>query len=285
MTFIHNLRNISKPSLLFPVAAAALLCIGCASPTIDSAWPKKEIVADGTITNWEGLINYSLFDQFGLGVANDDRYLYLCAVIEDHKIAMQVLRNGMTVWFESAPTKNRLFGIHFPLGNVVPQEAHHHRDTEEDTAGLGDRIEAACQQLEILGPGKHDSLLRNIALCEPYGIQLKFVSSHGEFIYEARIPLFPDSSMIYAVNPGKDSLLTVKIAVPAPEAAATEHESDEGTGPGGGGGGGMGGGHGGGMGGGHGGGMGGGSMGGGQRQQAQPIDAGVVIKLAGKPVK
>ena len=281
MTSIPTRRKISLLSLLFAVTAAALLCVGCASPTIDSTWPKKEIVADGTITNWEGLINYSLFDPFGLGIANDDRYLYLCAVIEDRKIAMQVLRSGMTVWFETPAAKNRLFGIHFPLGNVVPQMPPHHRNAEEDTSGLGDRIEAACQQLEILGPGKHDSLLRNIALCEQYGIQLKFASSHGEFIYQARIPLFPDSSMTYAVNPGRDSLLTVKIAVPAPEAPPTEHESDGGPGAGGGGGmgGGMGGGHGGGMGGGGGGGMGGGGMGGGPHQPAQPIDASVVIKL------
>jgi hypothetical protein len=290
---MKHLPAHGKPSilpLLAVLAGAASLFTGCATPTFESTWPKKEIIADGTIANWEGLINYSLFDQFGIGVANDDRYLYLCAVIEDRKIAMQVLRNGMTAWFETAPSKNRLFGIHFPLGNVIPQEGRHRRDAEEDTAGLGDRIEAACQQLEILGPGKHDSLLRNITLCVPYGIQLKFASTRGEFIYEARIPLFPDSSKIYAVNPGKDSLITLKIESPAPEISAADREASDEGGTGGGGGG-MGGGRGGGgmggggMGGGHSGGMGGGGMGGGQHIQPQPLSASLVIKLAGRPAK
>ena len=250
--------------------------------TVDSTWPKKEIATNGRIDTWEGLINYSLSDQFGLGVANDDKYLYLCAVIEERKIAMQVLQNGLTAWFETPAAANRLFGIHFPLGNGIPKEFHRHRDAEEDTAGLGEKIEAACQQLEILGPGKHDSLLRNIALCEPYGIQLKFAAFRDEFIYEARIPLFPDSTMIYAVNPGRDSLITLRIEVPAPEvrSASQEEGSDESGGRSGG----MGGGHYGGGGMGHQGGMGGGGMGS-QYRQAQPIDAKFVIKLAGKQTK
>jgi len=261
--------------------------IGCGSTTVDSVWPKKEITANGRIDNWEGLNNYSLSDQFGLGVANDDKYLYLCAVIEEQKIAMQVLHNGLTAWFETSAAGDKLFGIHFPLGNGIPQEFHHRHDAEEDTSGFGEKIEAACQQLEILGPGKNDSLLRNIALCEPYGIQLKFAPTRDEFIYEARIPLFPDSSMIYAINPGKDSLITLRIEVPAPEVSSASQEgSDEsgnrnGSGLGGGG---MGGGHYGSGGMGHGGGMGGGGFGG-QRQQVQPIDTKFIIKLAGKPTK
>jgi uncharacterized membrane protein YgcG len=278
-------RKLCLPLLL--IAAAVPLLVGCGTTTVDSTWPKNEITANGKIGNWEGLINYSLSDQFGLGVANDDKYLYLCAVIEEQKIGMQILHNGLTAWFETPATKDKLFGIHFPLGNGIPQEFHHHRDVEEDTNGLGAKVEAACQQLEILGPGKNDSLLRNIALCEPYGIQLKFAFSRDEFIYEARIPLLSDSSMIYAVNPGKDSLLTLRIEVPAPEVSAANQEGSEESGSrsgGGMGGGGMGGGHYGGGGMGHQGGMGGGGFGG-QRQQAQPIDAKFIIKLAGKPTK
>jgi len=276
-------------SFLFLLAGMVPFLIGCGSTTVDSVWPKKEITANGRIDNWEGLINYSLSDQFGLGVANDDKYLYLCAVIEEQKIAMQVLHNGLTAWFETSAAGDKLFGIHFPLGNAIPQEFHHRHDAEEDTSGFGEKIEAACQQLEILGPGKHDSLLRNIALCEPYGIQLKFAPTRNEFIYEARIPLFPDSSMIYAINPGKDSLVTLRIEVPAPEVNIANQEGSGEPGSGGGmGGGGMG--HQGGMGGmggggmGHQGGMGGGGFGG-QHQQPQPIDAKFIIKLAGKPTK
>jgi uncharacterized membrane protein YgcG len=279
-------RSDRPRKIIFLLLAAVCLTpflIGCGSSSIDSTWPKKEILANGKIDAWEGLINYSLSDQFGIGVANDDRYLYICAVIEERPIAMQMLRQGMTAWFETSSSKNRLFGIHFPLGNILPSPANRHRGMEEDTSGLGDKIEASCQQLEILGPGKHDSLLRNIALCEPYGIQLKFCTAPGEFLYQARIPLYPDSAMIYAIDPGKDSLITLHIECPAPEYHAEEHESSDAGGQGGG----MG--HGGGMGGGHG--MGGGGMGGGgggmggSRQQPQPIDAKLVIKLAAKPAK
>ena len=272
-----------------------MACAGCKSSLLlESQWHDHGITIDGDAGEWNDLIQYPQDLKMGIGVVNDDRYLYLCLTSDDRATTSQIIRYGFTVWFEHKAQKDKLFGIHFPLGmnlSGTPHERH-----EGDTAAMKERIEASLQTLALLGPGKNDTSPVPTRIAESLGIAVCIKPSHEHCVYELKVPLNQDSILKYAIDIGKDTLLDITLESCGPNREnRPSSDMDEGggggMGHGGMGGGGMGhggmGGGGGGMG--HGG-MGHGGMGGGggmgQRGAgAEPFNETLTIKIAKKPAE
>ncbi|MGA2508112.1 MAG: hypothetical protein ABSF80_11630 [Chitinispirillaceae bacterium] len=267
-----------------------MACAGCKpSLLLESQWRDHDITIDGNAGEWNDLIQYPQDLKMGIGVINDDRYLYLCLTSDDRATTSQILRYGFTVWFERRTQKDKLFGIDFPLGMNLSGTPHErHEDGERDTAAMKERIKASLQTLALLGPGKNDTSPVPTRIAESLGIAVCIKPSHEHCVYELKVPLNQDSILKYAIDIGKDTLLDVTLESCGPD-RENRPSSDMGEGGGSMGGGGMG--HGGMGGGGMGhGGMGGGGMGGhggmGQRGPGtEPFNEILTIKIAKKPAE
>ena len=269
----------------FPIIGVVIaLLLQCHSTAgRNSCRPKKAIVIDGNIADWEGLITPVADERFGMGIANDDSALYLGFLSNDRGVMHQVMRYGMTIWFKGGKSKHDCLGIHFPLGMANSgMDFRRFREAQGDTGEMRKIMEESFDVMEVLGPGKRDTVPMKTAIAESFGIRLKVAAGLEKCIYEAKIPLHGDSLSKYTLPLAKDSLIAITICSEAPEfRGGNEGGSHDGY-PGergGGFGGGPGfGGHPGGR---HGG-MGGGGGHGGRHEPAAPFSAGFQVKLAGK---
>jgi hypothetical protein len=278
---------------LWVTGAAVILFAGCKSaPLLESQWRDRAIAVDGNSTEWNDLIQYPRDSKIGIGVINDDVFLYLCLTSEDRAITSQIFRYGFTMLFQSRAQKEKLFGVRFPMGGALSgAPPDRHTGMERDTAMMREHLEAALQTLALLGPGKDDTVPLPTRIAESLGVAVAIKPSHEDCVYELKVPLNQDSICKYAINAGKDTLFEVTLESSAPERESSR-PSDMGDGRGFGGGGMHGGGRGGGMGGGMGGMHGGGRYGGGHRggggyhaRAPEPFSQTFTIKLAQKPVE
>jgi hypothetical protein len=249
----------------------------CNSPAdIQSKWTGSEVPCDADTSRWAGVMQNLDDPQFGIGVQNDGRYVYLRMISWKREVNKQLLRFGFTTWFTSPSKKGKRFGIHFPLGmrkNEADRRAE--RESRNDPEEVKTRMEEALQEMELLGPGKDDSVPVKTRVAESFGIVVRMFPSEANLVYEMKVPLREDSIAKYAIDIGKDSLMDVAFETDVPDVGAHSGGESHGEGggmPGGGGGSGM---HGGGAGAGgmHGGGGGGGVHGGGGGREGPAEEA------------
>jgi hypothetical protein len=242
-----------------------------------SVWMKGKVAIDGDVSEWKSVLR-TTDDKFGIGVGNDDSALYICLISEDREIVHQVMRCGLTVWFETGKSEKNRLGIRFPLGRTGARDRRPQEGLRDSAAILRMR-EEAFTGLEVLGPGKHDTIPMKVSIAESWGgLKLKATSDMEEFRYELKIPLHPDSATKFAAVASRDSLITVVVESSAPEQSAPsagEHGAGGHEYAGGGGGGHKGGG-------GHGrSGGGGGGFSGGHFTPSEPFSTALLVKLAG----
>jgi RNA polymerase subunit RPABC4/transcription elongation factor Spt4 len=63
--------------LFCAVIVVLSLFSGCKSTRFASQWRDRDIIIDGSTSEWAGLIQYPEDSKVGIGVVNDDVYLYL----------------------------------------------------------------------------------------------------------------------------------------------------------------------------------------------------------------
>ncbi len=265
--------------IVFPIVSAAvfLLLSQCDSPVdIESKWADAEIAFDGNAVQWKDTMQYPTDPQFGIGVRNDSTCLYICITSWNRTVNRQILHLGFTTWFTSHSKKGKRFGIHFPLGmRGNAWTRHEENENRDDPEAMKARFQEALQELELLGPGKDDSIPVKTKVAESFGIAARMFRSEENLVYEIKVPLRQDSVRKYAIDPGNDSLLMVTFESTVHEVES--HNSSEGREgqPGMGGGGGRG--------------MGGGGHGGegrvGAEEMPDQFKASISIRLARKPIK
>ncbi|MCY3664708.1 MAG: hypothetical protein OXH81_03535 [Gemmatimonadetes bacterium] len=265
------------------------LLAGCGSQKVESVWLDRQIVVDGLDGEWEGLKVYIEKANVGIGVVNDESSLIICATTVDRAVQMQVVRQGLEVWFDPDGGKDRELGIRLSRdqlgegmremmrgilrggGGVNPQQL----EEMFDDLLLNNRI-------EVLSP-THRGI--GTAFLHPDSVEAYMSYDQGRLMFELKVPLSrsPTDSGI-PVAKGH-----VGLGVATPQLDIEQfRERRPGMRPGGGrlgggfggrGGGGPGG-FGGGRGGGFGGGRGGGGFGGGQ---LEPVEFWVKVALASAP--
>jgi hypothetical protein len=276
-----------KSALPIVSAAVFLLLSQCDSPVdIESKWADAEIAFDGNAVQWKDTMQYPTDPQFGIGARNDSTYLYICITSWNRTVNRQILHLGFTTWFTSHSKKGKRFGIHFPLGMRGNAWARHEEnENRDDPEAMKAMFQEALQELELLGPGKDDSIPVKTKVAESFGIASRMFRSEENLVYEIKVPLRQDSVRKYAIDPGNDSLLMVTFESTVHEVESHNNGEDHGETPGGGGRGMGSGGQGGrGMGGG-----GGGGHGGEGRpavdEMPDQFKASVTIKLARRPIQ
>ena len=113
------MRNAGIQRRIRLFAAAAVLCAGfsaCAAGVyvMKSRVPEAEITIDGMTEDWKGLLYLLADEQVFVGFMNDQEYLYVCLVSGDSRRPSQLMREGLTVWFDPAGGTKKVLGIKYP---------------------------------------------------------------------------------------------------------------------------------------------------------------------------
>lgn len=214
LEMLRLVSGILRKRRCFPCLgiAALFLLIQCnSSIAINSTRLKDKIIIDGDISDWNGLIKKDPDEKFGIGIANDDSSLYVCLISEDRRIIREVMKHGMTIWFETGKSDRNRIGLRFPMGTANSRGAFRgFRQAQGDTEAVRRMIEESFETMEILGPGKEDTVPMKTTVAENFGIKLKAVPDMGKFACEVKVPFSPiDSTSKYFISGDKNSLITI----------------------------------------------------------------------------
>ena len=275
--------NKTNLSAIFGLVAVALLLQCKSTIVMKSVWLKDKVTIDGDFSEWKGLLQ-TPSDLFAIGIGNDDSSLYICLHSEDRGMVHQVMKYGLTLWFENGKSAKNRVGIRFPMGRTGGRGVRRFQEARPDSEALQRLREESLTTMEVLGPGKNDTIPMTISVAQSWGrLALKATSDMEQFTYELKIPLHADSTAKIATPISRDSLIMVVLESVVPEQNGAEsneeHGEESGRGFGGGGGGHGGGGHGGG-GGGHMGGRHGGGFSGRHSEASNPFSTKFSVKLA-----
>ena len=232
-------------SRLLPILLASLSIVsGCKVVQMESRLMDREIVIDGSDSDWAGTL--VAFDKAGvsLGFSNDAKFLYVCLVPREPPKLTAILNQGLFVWFDAKAGSEKSLGIGFPTGmperGFLPPGFGMSADSLE-TARLQKSFDFFQDEMELripeMGTGKWESL-HGIP-----GIEVKAGFGTGRFVYELKVPLTKDNGRFpYAV--GIDTSRIISVGFETPESVRNAEigprpgaSSSAGSGGGGGGGG------------------------------------------------
>jgi len=218
-TRILNSRRLAWSFILFFLT---IFFIACDHFQLSSIWRDREVAIDGKHDDWLNALMYFEEEYISLGLLNDESFLYICMIVENPMIRSQIMRQGLTLWFDPAGGKKRIFGIKFPVG--MPDEVMQMRRTQEGDAPMKPRRgepdpERVRQipmrqmtELEILGPGKDESI--RLPIEEAKGININLSASSGTLVYELKIPLSQDEQNPYAIGAQAGSSIGLRLETP-----------------------------------------------------------------------
>lgn len=175
----------------------------CKDMDLNSLWRKAEIMVDGKEAEWSGSIYYLEEQKIGIGLQNDSANLYIIIKATDRNTQLQIMRTGLTIWFDATRKDKKSVGIHYPIGMQeygIP-EVKTNPNTEFATEQQNLFTEM-LKEIEVLGPEKNDR--NRMARANSFGIEVSLNDTLGVMIYELKIPLRSTNERPYAIssNPG-----------------------------------------------------------------------------------
>ncbi len=205
---------------MVPLILIALLTAGCASVITfetESRPLDREIIIDGNDDDWSGNLYTVEGERVSLGLFNDQEYLYVCLSANDITTVSQVMRQGLTIWFDAEGGRKKTLGIKYPDGSepgAGKEEGGRKKDGESPSAppkprddwsdsGFDVPPENMPREMEIIRAGVPDNVKMDIA--DAAGIAIRVSPTNTSIVYELRIPLVQTSEHPVAVGiiPGK----------------------------------------------------------------------------------
>ena len=195
--------NGSIRTLVMGVLVLGLASCGTARTYIaESRPPGRQVTIDGRSDDWVGSLNIVADANLEEGFLNDRDFLYVSFVTEDESLRRQIVRGGLTVWFDPKGGDERVLGIKYPVG--VPRKEP--PATQKEDAGEPPPDEPAGgteSSLEIYRAGA--AVPQKLDLDSAKGLELAASREGKLFVYELKIPLQPSPDHPIAVGalPGK----------------------------------------------------------------------------------
>lgn len=209
---------ISSSSVIaFLLAVPITLVGGCAgTPSVQSSWMSGDLAIDGVTEEWKGKYTTLANDQLDVAVSNDEEFLYLSLITATREVQHQVLRHGLIVWFNAGGKKDKVFGIHYPLGVMgysgepgdptgVERSATPGRQQKLEL--LAERFTASLGELEILD--RPDQAGLRMAVTDMPGIEMAVANSTSRLSFELKIPLQESPAHPYAVGEKRAGKVTL----------------------------------------------------------------------------
>ena len=215
---MNRMRYKNLGQLLFSVIILLLIVFttGCREYEMKSQWKDREIHIDGDSSDWSGLLGYVEEEGLSVGVLNDGEFLYICLISANQARRMQVMNQGLTIWFDPQGKKDKVLGIRYPLGMSEGERAElrERRTPQKQNTPETKRPQMRRPQnvVEILIPGQ--DLVHTVPFRELAGIQVRMDRQTDSLTYELRIPLKSGESFPYAVNASPEQKIGLGIEIP-----------------------------------------------------------------------
>jgi hypothetical protein len=216
----------TRTTLWIALVIAGTGLFASARQRIDSQWRDREIAVDGDSGDWPGPLR-PLEDKHPIVAAasNDDQFLYVVLSTSDAAVRRQILRQGLTVWFDPGGGDKKHFGIKFPVGGLGQDAPARQRGGFREPRGGGssdpggqtpqaDQLDPP-NRLEIYGPQKGDahSFVTEMAP----GIAVKIGQAEGRLVYELKVPLTRTADRPYAIEAKPGAALGLGLETPKAE--------------------------------------------------------------------
>ena len=161
-----------KTSMVFRVALSWLLLgmvaavTAAEKPHFDSQRRDGAITVDGKYDDWYGHLQPFGNDPVSIQFLNDGEFLYVRLTASDAASRMQIMRLGMTLWFDSAGGTKKKLGIRYPVLERGGPDGEERgggggfgggRGRRGGGEGPPDDASAPTDRVDILGPGKDDA--------------------------------------------------------------------------------------------------------------------------------
>lgn len=177
---------------------SALLISACSSTKqLTGIKPSAQIIVDGNPAEWEGKLRYIEDHKCAVGFQNDNEYLHICLQTFDLPTMMNILRMGLTLWFE--PEEGKVLGIKYPLrmdrGNSGPGNLGRKPRERFDINGnnyheLNNRLKMLLKDQPNLQIVNQDEFpLYSYPVNNPTGFKISLGMYMRKIIYEIRVPI------------------------------------------------------------------------------------------------
>jgi hypothetical protein len=215
---------MTRTPLIFTLFIA-MASVGCDKPLkLSSKWCDREIKIDGKNLEWEGGTTYIEDANAAVGLFNDENYLYIHFFSRDEAIKTQVMRDGLTIWFDPRGGEGKMFGIRYPIGMVEKDRPAMTQDDREESMGIknmeGKILEPYLKEMEILAGIKEETYSTSPSDAETLGINVKIGDFMGTFVYELKVPLSQNEHQPFAIGLNTsetDTSRTISIGFETPE--------------------------------------------------------------------
>jgi len=202
------------------LATVTVTASGDEAPRLASRFVDGGITIDGADDDWPALAPLSTEPPVEAAFANDAVYLYAAFRTTDPGARLQVLRQGLIVWFDGRGGDRKRFGVHYPDTALPTRPQRGDRGTGPPPGAPtaeAEQDEGRWRRLEILGPDKDD--VRSLMLDYTPAIEVAVGDHEGVLFYELKVPLRVTSETPYAIGttPGSEvgvGIETRKIETP-----------------------------------------------------------------------
>jgi hypothetical protein len=175
---------------------------------VESRIPQQEVVADGKADDWKGALSFVNEEALFVGFQNSRSDLFVCLEIASGRETGQMLRQGMTVWFDPTAEGKKTLGIRYPLG--APRGGWEGRMMgNQQEEGQDKRPGAPGNELEILRPEKGPPERMTLDEAKKVGLEVSVDFSAGSFVYELKIPLAPSADKLISLGVQPDAVIRV----------------------------------------------------------------------------
>ncbi len=194
---------------LAALSVVLMAMAGCKTEELASTWSDREVRIDGVNDEWQGATTYIEDKDVSIGLLNDDEFLYV-SVSSNNGLRMQVMRAGLTIWFDPEGGKDKWYGINFPIGAQGGMQAMGRRGRGGDRDPQSRRQtvdDDPMTYMELVGPGEMGR--RRIPIERVSGIEVKIGNDFGRFVYELKVPLPRDADHLFGIGTKAGALLGV----------------------------------------------------------------------------
>jgi hypothetical protein len=181
----------------WPLLAAASLWLAFLTvsaaerPHFDSQRRDSAIIVDGKYDDWYGHLEPFGSEPVAIQFLNDSEFLYVRLTASDAATRTQIVRQGMTIWFDPGGGTRKKLGIKYPVVEGGGGRGRRGEGEPGDQAAPADRV-------DIMGPGKDDA--RSLTRDHLPGVDVAIRAEQGMLQYELKVPLARTADRPYAVE-------------------------------------------------------------------------------------
>jgi hypothetical protein len=186
---------------------------GCAQPMrLSSRWRNIDIEIGDVGSDWGRAAMYVPKAKIAVTMINDSEFLYIRLSSRDREMQAQVMTMGLTLWFDAGGGKNKITGVHFPLGMQSRHKPPVYEGIGRGPKGMNmeDALRGVMNELEIIGPGKDENRTMSQSVAASHGLDVSLGMLHGNMIYEMKIPLALNDKHQIAVGLNQNSADTTR---------------------------------------------------------------------------